>query len=371
MPEPTFILPPEDSAIQMGLAPVYNLIYDLMLINKAEHLSGLGEWVNRIKAQLTPDENFKNQLVLYGLFYAIEPDRSWPTFPAYLEYLETQNPLELRDRTFQAYAGLRLNEEGSGTIPDSGITLEDLDLNLLLGNFDAFLEFLGQRFPQTAIDIELESEAHRFLNDPPALQSLVVSHLRYMWETYLAPEWEQVKPLLLNSIDAFRKVDYKSMTRAEAMAWVTGQDEETCRQHNLESYKRIVFIPSAHVGPYSGKFKTDDTLWIIFGVRNPAGIDQSFPDRSRAEILVRVNALADDNRLSILRLGHEEGELRSQEIMTKLDLSQSATSRHLKQLSATGFLVERRCSGAKCYSLNSERIENTLSAISLFLLGNQ
>jgi len=55
--------------------------------------------------------------------------------------------------------------------------------------------------------------------------------------------------------------------------------------------------------------------------------------------------------------------------MTRLELSQSAVSRHLKQLSATGYLNERRCDGAKCYTLDPKRIEDTLHAISLFLLG--
>lgn len=369
MPEPTFIQTPAETPIAIGLEPVYNMLYSLMLINQVDHFSGVGEWVTRIKAQLTPEENFNNQLVLYGLFYAIEPDRSWATFPAYLDHLATQDPLELRDRTFRAYASLALNEDGTSTIHNSGITLDDLDLDQILSSIDVFLAFLGDRFPQKAIDIELESEAHRYLNDPPALQNFVVSHLRNMWETYAAPEWNQVKSMLQNSVDAFRQIDFQSMKRAEAMGLVTGQDFDTCIKHDLENYKQIVFIPSAHVGPYTGKFKTKDTLWLIFGARNPAGVDQNLPDLSRAEILVRVNALADDNRLRILRLIHEEGELRSQEIMTQLDLSQSAASRHLKQLSATGFLVERRCTGAKCYDLNPQRIENTLTAISLFLLG--
>jgi DNA-binding transcriptional ArsR family regulator len=55
--------------------------------------------------------------------------------------------------------------------------------------------------------------------------------------------------------------------------------------------------------------------------------------------------------------------------METLDLSQSASSRHLKQLSATGFLSERRCNGAKCYKLNAERLDDTLQAVSVFLLG--
>ena len=52
----------------------------------------------------------------------------------------------------------------------------------------------------------------------------------------------------------------------------------------------------------------------------------------------------------------------------RLDLSQSAASRHLKQLSATGYLIERRCSGAKCYSLNRERVQDTMRAVEAFLL---
>jgi len=54
--------------------------------------------------------------------------------------------------------------------------------------------------------------------------------------------------------------------------------------------------------------------------------------------------------------------------MTQLDLSQSAASRHLKQLSATGYLSERRREGAKCYSLDPERIEDVLAAVSSYLL---
>jgi DNA-binding MarR family transcriptional regulator len=68
-----------------------------------------------------------------------------------------------------------------------------------------------------------------------------------------------------------------------------------------------------------------------------------------------------------LKLVAEAGELRSQDIINRLELSQSAASRHLQQLSATGYLTERRCEGAKCYRLNSERIENTLRAVSAFL----
>ena len=137
----------------------------------------------------------------------------------------------------------------------------------------------------------------------------------------------------------------------------------------FEQAERLIFVPSTHVGPYLGKFKFGNTLWMLFGARIPEGVQVHAPDLSRAEILVRISALADDTRLRILKLVSEGGELCSHDIMIRLRLSQSAVSRHLKHLSATGYLSERRCNGAKCYALNPKRVEDTLCAISVFLLG--
>ena len=116
------------------------------------------------------------------------------------------------------------------------------------------------------------------------------------------------------------------------------------------------------------KFYVKNDFWVFFGARVPEGVRFHAPDLSRTEIVVRLNALADDSRLRILRLISEQGEQRSQDIISTLDFSQSAASRHLKQLSATGLVSERRCNGSKCYALNTERVENTLQAISAFLL---
>jgi ArsR family transcriptional regulator len=163
------------------------------------------------------------------------------------------------------------------------------------------------------------------------------------------------------------------MSKFEAAQLVLGEDlikeKEEHFKLMFEQVERLVFVPSAHLGPYFGKFRAGNTVWMLFGARIPKGVQVYAPDLSRAEILIRINALADDTRLRILKLVSEEGELRSQDIMNRVELSQSAVSRHLKQLSATGYLSERRCEGAKCYTLNPNRVKDTLSAISLFLLG--
>jgi DNA-binding transcriptional ArsR family regulator len=176
--------------------------------------------------------------------------------------------------------------------------------------------------------------------------------------------------MLQASADAFQHLDLhlNELSRFEAAQLVLGRALDERWESLLEEIERLIFVPSAHVGPYAGQFRSGDTLWVLFGARIPEGVPVYAPDLSRAEILVRLNALADDTRLRVLKLISEGGEQRSQDIMTRLELSQSAVSRHLKQLSATGYLNERRCEGAKCYTLNPQRIEDTLRAVSVFLL---
>jgi DNA-binding transcriptional ArsR family regulator len=368
-PDPDFIVAPEVAPISVALEPAFNAFYSLVLLIKSERLSGLDDWVTRTAAALTPEQRHKNRLVLNGLYYAVVPDRSWPSFPAYVSHLAAQDPIFLRDRLFSAYA--QISKKGEGHCPTTDLDSEGVSIDTapLLASVETFLEFLRERFSAEALDPEIESEAHRYLNDPPAMHSLIVSHLQDMWEHVLTPEWNRVQPLLQASVDAFQQIDFSDLSKVKAAQLVLGRDLEEHWMPMFEWAERLVFVPAAHLGPYVGHFESTNTLWMLFGARIPEGVQVEVPDLSRAEILVRVNALADDTRLRILKLIAEEGEQRSQDIMERLDLSQSATSRHLKQLSATGYLSERRCNGAKCYALNPERLENTLRAISNFLLG--
>jgi DNA-binding transcriptional ArsR family regulator len=130
----------------------------------------------------------------------------------------------------------------------------------------------------------------------------------------------------------------------------------------------VIFVPNPHIGPYLRNVHAGDALWLIYGARLPSGASIDAPDLSRAEILVRLSALADEGRLRILRLIAERGEMRSPEVMQVLEMSQPTASRHLTQLTANGYLIERRCDGAKCYDLNLDRIEETIQAIKSYLI---
>jgi DNA-binding transcriptional ArsR family regulator len=202
------------------------------------------------------------------------------------------------------------------------------------------------------------------------MQKLIVNHLRWFWQEHLEQEWARTEPLVKESVKAFQNVNLDNMSRLEMARYITGQDlNDEKWQHSLNEVEQIIFAPNPHVGPYVTTMHLGNTLLLIFGARVPEDASIRIPELDRADIVARMSALADDTRLRILQMIAEHGELRSQEIMEEVELSQPSVSRYLKQLTATGYLQERRVNGSKAYTLNRDRIEKTLKAVHKFLLG--
>lgn len=352
------------SAIQnrthVAMEPAHVMLNSLVLLNKREHMPGVHEWVERTAVSLTPEQRHNNLLVMEGFYHAVEPHRSWSSFPAYIDYMEREDPVVLRQRMFNMYEQLYSSPEKSG---------EALDIETVIRSPGSYLDYLYGRFPAENVNVQIETEAYQLLKEPPAMQAAIVSHLRQMWTLFLAEEWARTRPLLQSSVDAFSQVDFSNMSPTEAITAVIGRDMASWCDKLISSRPtaQIIFVPSPHLGPYTFNFKTDSIIWLLFGARLPHGSLINAPDLSRSELLVRITALADDTRLRILQLIKEEGQMCSQDVQQRLELSQSAGSRHLKQLTATGYLLERWFEGAKCYSLNQERIEDTMQALSRFL----
>jgi DNA-binding transcriptional ArsR family regulator len=358
-PEASLVSPRAESSISFGLEPAFNALHSLMLLAKVDEYSGLGEWVTQTAAALPPDRRYLNKIVLIGVHYAVIPTRSWSSFPLYLDDLARQDPVALRDRVFEAYYVIGMEKHGSTE------GLLNPSIPELLADQALYFAFLRERFG--SFDEEVEAEAHRLLNDPSRMKETIVSHLRYMWTHVMAPEWERVTPLLQACVDAYRQIDFSGKSISEAIQQVVEQKPDEWCQKMAGEASRVVFVPSAHIGPYQGRYLVNRTLYLLGGARQPQGVVSLSPELSRSELVVRITALADDTRLRILHFIAQHGEQRSPDIIRQLDLSQSATSRHLQQLSATGYLTERWCEGSKWYSLNPDRIDDTFRALSRFL----
>jgi DNA-binding transcriptional ArsR family regulator len=300
---------------------------------------------------------------MIGLFYAVAPRQRWNSFPTYLAHLEEQPPSIFRENLLESYAGIFPEH----CTPEQHVEVVQWDE--VLSSSSSYVAFLKSRFTEAHIDVEIETRAYQYVMDVAAMKQLIVDHLRWFWKNHLESEWNRVQPMLHESVKAFQRVDLSSMSRFEAVRFVTGQDlEESKWAQGLEKASRVVLIPNAHIGPYIQRSMVDDSIYIFFGARQPEGDGVRIPELDRAEIVARLSALADDTRLQILQMVVDNGEMRSQEIIDATGLSQPSVSRYLTQLTAAGFLHERRSNGSKAYTLNRDRIEKTLKAVSAFLL---
>ena len=347
------------------LEPAMNAFGSMLLLSKAEADDpGIHEWVTKTRAAMSTEEQFRHKLVTIGFHYSILPRVPGQTFEAYLANLDSTPPSVFREKLLDAYAEICMTKEAKNEVG------KPVDWDEVLSSAFNYVDFLKLRFGTDHVDDEIEKRAHEYVIDPAALKQLITGHIRWFWKNHLQAEWTRVRPMLEETARAFNQVDISGMTRMEVIQFVTGKEfTETKWGDVLQNAKELIFIPNAHFGPYIRGDKVRDNFYIYFGAHMPEGSEVHIPELDRAEIVARLSALADDTRLNILQMIAENGQMRAQEIMEAINLSQPSVSRYLTQLTATGYLQERRESGAKVYILNKDRIEKTLKAVHAFLLG--
>ena len=347
----------------VDLEPTLNSYGSMLLVAAEEEEPGIHEWVMKTRAKMSAEERARHKLVMIGFHYAVLPQKPGVTFEQYLLDLDTTPPSRLRERLLNAYSTICRTDHAKEK------TDKPVDWDNVLSSSKNYVDFLLQRFGEEWTDKEMESQAYQYVIDPLAMKQLITGHMRWFWENHLQAEWIRTRPMLEASARAFNQVDLAGKSRTEIVQFVTGKEIHESKWGNeLLNAKELVFVPNAHFGPYMRATKIADTLYIHFGAHLPEGSDVRVPELDRAEIVSRLSALADDTRLNILQMIKENGEMRSQEIMEAIGLSQPSVSRYLTQLTATGYLQERRENGAKVYVLNRDRIEKTLKAVHAFLL---
>lgn len=353
-----FLLTPPSVKVSLALEPIYNALNSLILVGLAGERSGLGEWAEHTSRLLTATERQHNHLV-GTMFYALLPDQDHDSFPAFIDELRQRPAETLRDRYLSDItSGRQALKRGLTATPAQ-----------LLADRSAFVAHIHALFDDRQPD-EYHQEhfdwVHSLLNQPEELKTLVLDHMQSMWERFIQAEWERVLPLLRESLASFEQIDLSDLTALEAVRAITGRDLSSMWDRDYET-PEYVFVPSAHMGPYISAFTRGDVTYVLFGARTPEGVRPASSELTRSDLLVQLNALADETRLTILELLTRYKELCAQDIISMLNLSQSSASRHLRQLTASGYLVERRRDVAKCYSLNRGRIQETALALNVFL----
>lgn len=351
------IAPRTATKIAYSIEPAHNVLCSLILISS--DISGVSDWIQQTESQLSPEQMRTNRILCDSASSYLE-GIAWPSFEAWLDHLAGQDPYVMRNRELDSLVNKvanYLNEEVSD-LPTPEELLADRGTYLSL--VERIYKHKGSTFDRAEYEMN-----HELLNDPAVKRDLMVSHMRMMWDEYVAPEWKRSLQMLQESVDSFASLDFSGMSTTEIMLKVTAREILPYEWGSwLEDIEEVIFIPSAHIGPYLLLIDhTGKTARIVFGARVPKEASVSSSSLHRSELLMRLNALADDTRLHILELMAQEGELGAKEIIARLDLSQSSASRHLRQLSATGYLIERRREGAKVYRLNRDRIKGIVKSI--------
>lgn len=348
-----------------NLVSVNNVIspfVSMVLVVNDENEVGIHDWVTRTMSKMSIEERFRHKLVTNGLYFAVVPQTCAGSFDSYIDQLDATPPSKFRNQLLDGYD--YVFAQSKDDMPDR----RKPDWNHALISPQNYVAQLIEIFGEYRADVEIETKAYEYVIDPAALKQLVVSHIRWFWNTHLKAEWERVLPLLTESANAFNSLDLNGMKRNELFRFITGKEKDDSKWLNfIEPAKELYFLPNPHIGPYIRTAIIKDTAYVVFGAHLPEGSNIHIPELDRTEIVSKLSALADDTRLTVLRLLAERGEMRSTEIMDEIKLSQPSVSRYLAQLTANGYLSEKRVNSAKVYSLNSDRIEKTLHAVAAYL----
>jgi DNA-binding transcriptional ArsR family regulator len=355
-----FILAPSTVAVEIRLDEVGTLLNSLKMLSAEDFHSGLHEWISRTAREIGP-ERLKLNHQLCTACEHLHADIAAESFPELIQAIKKVQPARVKEYLVE---WLREKPNYPGD-------------ELLMSSREAYLDYVYSIVKEMYVakgeemDYEGWGEGWDLFSKPEELLAVLNEHLSFMWENYLKAEWKRVKPMLEEAVDAFTALDYSSMTAYDAIETVTGRNMrgKDFFEDKLERAEKLVFIPNAHLGPYIswGESHAQRTFIFFFGARPPKNAKMKSTALSRSELLVRLNALADETRLKMIELLTQNEEMCAQDFITSLDLSQSSASRHLRQLTASGYLTERRRDVAKCYTLNPERIEDTVRALKEFL----
>jgi len=353
----------EEGFIRFEKATVQSQIYSLLMMVRCTEAPHLNPWVCDVYKSFTDKRKKIHRIVTEGMFYAIQINKKFENFPQYLNYMKDSDPLCIRNRMLFVYAGMPTHEQVS--LYRVKVNQDTTDLSPMLIDKKSYLKYLYDRFEPHKINEDIESIVFEYLQKPEEMKELIIEHLSFFWENHLSKEWQIYKNDINNTLEwaSGLKNDFKS--RIDAIYQITGQKVYGPKWIiPLEKVEKFIIAPSPHMGPHLGRLWLGDHFYLFVDCFRYKEIKSKINKQKLLNKLALFKALADENRLEIIELLHNKGELSSNDIRSLTGMTQSTASRHLTQLDEGGILLQRREKTAKYFSLNYIELNSSFIELS-------
>jgi DNA-binding transcriptional ArsR family regulator len=214
-------------------------------------------------------------------------------------------------------------------------------------------------------DVGGPETALRLFDDPEQVRSRMLTLIRRFYDEHYRPDEARRRACMERSIAWHRRqpsADVDALLRS-----LTGR-QISCLQEAPDTYTDFVFVPSVDVGPYNSCADMPPVHGLHYPCEQRFASDAAHPSDDTHRMALVYKALADEQRLQILRL-LRDGEMYAQEIVDRTGIHQSVVSRHLSFLKAVNLVLVRPQNNMKFYSLNRDAAGDLQHAVELFVGG--
>jgi DNA-binding transcriptional ArsR family regulator len=333
--------------VEFRISLAASLLDTLSLLIEAPWLEGLDQWVYSTHASLSPDLQSDLQVIL-------TLTSKCALFPMRVLALPPDNPIHHDFAAFIAW----LNNWGEdawqkwlqSSLDKMCKHCEDEQDSAPQDDAAVLEAIFGEKFSAE----QVEQVIHLYRN-PLELKSQFISVLTRFWERFCRQEYQRALSSMQRSVEHNSRQNHGA-DLPTVFTSVVGR-RFPLDPGEYEDVERVIFFPSYYTGPYV-RFYDSPELHSVLGLSyncRPTGAPEHERTPAIRELFPPLRALADETRLQILSLLNGR-ELYAQEIVSDLDISQSAVSRHLKLMEAGGLLNVRKKDSIKYLSINEETL---------------
>ncbi len=348
---------------------IYNALTAMSLLTTPNLDAEAEPWIAALSAKLTPAQQATNRLIFEWFGNGLIPRANQNNLGNLLTAIESESPSKLRDRILQSWL-------------DRVPATDETPRSILADQqrFFAFAEVAFAENPSNGSELDREelAEVQELLTNPNAMQELIVTHLRTLWADHFADEWAKKAAMMRYCTEELNARDWPTESAMAALQAFIRTAIPADITAQLTGVRQINVVPSPFVQLQAARFDqqqvadqqsihAQSTLWL-FMQADFWQLPMRTEPIKRSEVKGPASALADETRLQILEMLAAHEELRAQEIIARLESSQSTVSRHLKQLNSAQFITEKRAGDAnKIYRLNRARVGEFSHALSKLL----